>query len=167
MRQVPYDVLLVDYHKLMRDGIRAILERESEFRVVGESESGADAVQWCKKTQPDLVIMDIGLPGMNGIEATTEILRHSPKTRVLIVAVYDDDNAVLSAIRSGARGFLLKRASAGDLIDALRNVALGGCYLSSQVSGRLIERIQRGELQVRTSQARVERSRRASSNCCG
>jgi len=108
---MPHDVLLVDYHKLMRDGIRAILERDSEFRVVGEAESGVDAVQLCKKTHPALVIMDIGLPGMNGIEATTEILRHSPQTRVLIVSVYDDENAVLSAIRSGARAFVLKRAS--------------------------------------------------------
>ena len=153
---MPHDVLLVDYHKLMRDGIRAILERDSEFRVVGEAESGADAVQLCKKTHPDLVNMDIGLPGMNGIEATTEILRHSPQTRVLIVSVYDDENAVLSAIRSGARGFVLKRASSVDLIDALRNVARGGSYLSSQVSDRLLDRIQSGELQLKTSQAPVE-----------
>jgi DNA-binding NarL/FixJ family response regulator len=157
MRQVPYDVLLMDYHKLMRDGIRAILEREPEFRVVGEAESGADAVQWCKQAHPDLVIMDIGLPGVNSIEATTEILRHSPKTRVLIVAVYDDDNAVLSAIRSGARGFPLTRASAGDLIDALRNVAQGRSYLSSQLSARLLDRIQSGELQLRTGLAPVEK----------
>jgi DNA-binding NarL/FixJ family response regulator len=150
-------VLLVDYHKLMRDGIRAILERDSEFRVVGEAESGADAVQLCKKTHPELVIMDIGLPGMNGIEATAEILRQCPQTRVLIVSIYDDENAVLSAIRSGARGFVLKRASASDLIDALRTVARGGSYLSSQVSARLLDRIQSGELQLRTSPAPVEK----------
>jgi DNA-binding NarL/FixJ family response regulator len=75
---MPHDVLLVDDDKLMRDGIRAILERGSEFRVAGEAESAADAVQLCKKAHPDLVIMDIGLPG---IEATAEILRHSPQTR--------------------------------------------------------------------------------------
>src|ERR1700691_2293603 len=120
---MPHDVLLVDYHKLMRDGIRAILERDAEFRVVGEAESGNDAVRLCKTTHPELVIMDIGVPGMNGIEATTEILQHCPQTQVLIVSIHDDQNAVLSAIRSGARGFLLKRASAGDLIDALRTVA--------------------------------------------
>ena len=154
---MPHDVLLVDYHKLMRDGIRAILERDSEFRVVGEAESGADAVQLCKKTHPELVIMDIGLPGMNGIEATAEILRHCPQTRVLIVSIYDDENAVLSAIRSGARAFVLKRASAGDLMDALRAVTLGGSYLSSQVSARLLDRIQSGELQLRTNLAPVEK----------
>jgi DNA-binding NarL/FixJ family response regulator len=153
---MPHDVLLVDYQKLMRDGIRAILERSSEFRVVGEAESGADAVRLCKKAHPALVIMDIGLPGMNGIEATAEILRHSPKTRVLIVSVYDDENAVVSAIRSGARGFVLKRASSDDLIDALRNVAKGGSYLSSQVSDRLLERIQSGDLQLKTGIPSVE-----------
>jgi DNA-binding NarL/FixJ family response regulator len=157
MRRVPHDVLLVDYFKLMRDGIRAILERDAEFRVVGEAESGNDAVRLCKTTHPELVIMDIGVPGMNGIEATTEILQHCPQTQVLIVSIHDDQNAVLSAIRSGARGFLLKRASAGDLIDALRTVALGGSYLSSQVSDRLLRRIQSGELQLRPSQAPAEK----------
>lgn len=153
---MPHDVLLVDYYRLVREGIRAILERGSEFRVVGEAESGVDAVQWCKKTNPALVIMDIELPGMNGIETTAEILRHSPQTRVLIVSVYEDENAVLGAIRSGARGFVLKRASAGDLIDALRSVARGGSYLSSQVSDKLLDRIQSGDLQLRNSMAPVE-----------
>jgi two-component system response regulator DegU len=157
MRRMPHDVLLVDYHQLMRDGIRAILERDSEFRVVGEAESGADAVQLCKKTHPELVIMDIDLPGMNGIEATAEILRHCPRTRVLIVSIYDDENAVVNAIRSGARAFVLKRNSSDDLIDALRAVALGGSYLSSQVSARLLDRIQSGELQLRTSQAPLQK----------
>jgi two-component system response regulator DegU len=156
VRLMPHDVVLVDGHKLMRDGIRAILERGAEFRVVGEAESGADAWQLCKQTHPDLVIMDIGLPGMNGIEATAKILRYSPQTRVLIVSVYDDASAVLSAIRSGARGFLLKRASSDDLLDALRSLALGGSYLSSQVSARLIERLQSGELQLQSSLVPVE-----------
>lgn len=147
-----YDVLLVDDHKLMRDGLRSILEHGSEFRVVGEADNGAEAVQFCKKSRPDLVVMDIGLPGMNGIEATTEIVRHSPQTRVLILSMYDDENAVVSAIRSGARAFVLKRASSADLVDALRTVARGGSYLSSQVSDRLLTRIQTGDLQARSSQ---------------
>src|SRR5919198_5682858 len=134
---MPYDILLVDDHKLLRDGMRAFLERAGEFRVVAEAESGPEAVQVCKKAHPDLVLMDIGLPGMNGVEATTEILRHCPGTKVLIVSMHDDENSVVSAIRSGARAFVLKRASSGDLIDALRTVAKGGSYLSSQVSDRL------------------------------
>lgn len=153
---MPYDILLVEDHKIVRDGVRTILERSSEFRVVGEVETGTDAVQFCKKSHPDLVLMDIALPGMNGIEATTEIMRHSPQTRVLILSMYDDESSVLGAIRSGARAFVLKRASSGDLIDALRAVARGGSYLSSEVSDRLLSRIQRGDLQVRSDQAPLE-----------
>ncbi len=143
---MPFDIVLVDDHKLVRDGVRTILERGNEFRVVGESESGSDAVQMCKRTAPDLVLMDIGLPGMNGIEATTELLRHCPAVKVVILSMYDDENSVVSAIRSGARAFVLKKASSAELLDALRTVARGGSYLSSQVSDKLLQRIQRGDL---------------------
>ena len=144
---MPYDILLVDDHKIMRDGIKAILQRSSEFSVSGEAENGADAVQICRKTHPDVVLMDIGLPGLNGIEATTEILRHCPDTKVIILSMYDDEHSVVSAIRSGARAFVLKKASDNDLLDALRTVAKGGSYLSPQVSDRLLFRIQRGDLE--------------------
>lgn len=146
---MPYGVLLVDDHKIMRDGIKAILKHNEEFRVVGEADNGADAVQFCKKQHPDLVLMDIGLPELNGIEATTEILRHCPETKVVILSMYDDENSVVSAIRSGARAFVLKKASDNDLVDALRTVARGGSYLSPQVSDRLLLRIQRGDLSSR------------------
>jgi DNA-binding NarL/FixJ family response regulator len=143
---MPFDIVLVDDHKLVRDGVRTILERGAEFHVVGEAENGPDAVQLCKKALPDLVLMDIGLPGMNGIEATTELLRHCPAVKVVILSMYDDENSVVSAIRSGARAFVLKKASSNELLDALRTVARGGSYLSPQVSDRLLQRIQRGDL---------------------
>jgi DNA-binding NarL/FixJ family response regulator len=144
---MPFDVLLVDDHKIMRDGVKAILRHNEEFRVIGEAENGADAVQLTKKHRPDIVLMDIGLPGLNGIEATTEILRHCPDTRVIILSMYDDEHSVVSAIRSGARAFILKKASDTDLVDALRTVAKGGSYLSPQVSDRLLNRIQKGDLE--------------------
>src|SRR5450759_3847747 len=143
---MPYNILLVDDHKIMRDGIKAILKRGEEFHVAGEAENGVDAVQLARKSLPDIVLMDIGLPGLNGIEATTEILRHCPNTKVIILSMYDDEHSVVSAIRSGARAFVLKKASSGELLDALRTVARGGSYLSSQVSDRLLQRIQRGDL---------------------
>ena len=141
------EVLLVDDHKIMRDGIKAILRHGDEFRVVGEAETGADAVQILKKSRPDLILMDIGLPGLNGIETTQEILRHQPDARIVILSMYDDENSVISAIRAGARAFVLKKASDNDLMDALRTVAKGGSYLSPQVSDRLLTRIQRGDLE--------------------
>ena len=143
---MPYNILLVDDHKIMRDGIKAILKRGEEFNVAGEAENGVDAVQLARKSLPDIVLMDIGLPGLNGIEATTEILRHCPNTKVIILSMYDDEHSVVSAIRSGARAFVLKKASDADLLEALRTVANGGSYLSPQVSDRLLNRIQRGDL---------------------
>src|SRR5215469_11036567 len=100
---MPCEVLLVDDHKIMRDGIKAILRHSDDFRVVAEAENGPEALQICKKQHPEIVIMDIGLPGLNGVEATTEILRHSPEMKVIILSMYDDEHSVVSAIRSGAR----------------------------------------------------------------
>jgi DNA-binding NarL/FixJ family response regulator len=153
---MPFDVLLVDDHKIMRDGIKAILGRAQDFRVVGEDETGTDAVQFVKKHRPDMVLMDIGLPGLNGVETTAEILRHHPDCRVVVLSMYDDEHSVVSAIRSGARAFILKRASDTDLVDALRIVARGGSYLSPQVSDRLLSRIQKGDLESKPAGAVLE-----------
>ena len=141
---MPFQVLIVDDHRIMRDGIKAILRQAEEFQVMGEAESGAEAVAICKKNVPDIILMDIGLPGLNGIEAMTEILRDAPETRVVILSMHGDEQSVVSALRSGARAFVLKKASCGDLLDALRTVAKGGSYLSPQVSDHLLHRIQRG-----------------------
>jgi len=146
---MPFDVLLVDDHKIMRDGIKAILNRSTEFRVVGEAENGTDAVQFVKKFRPQLVLMDIGLPGLNGVETTAEILRYQTDCKIVILSMYDDEHSVVSAVRSGARAFILKRASDNDLLEALRMVAAGGMYLSPQVSDRLLTRIQKGDLEAR------------------
>ena len=146
---MPYGVLLVDDHKILRDGIKAILERTADFRVVAETEDGSSAVTLCGKLQPDLVLMDLRLPGINGIEAATEIVRRCARTRVIILTMYDDENSVVAAFRGGVRGFLLKKASSADLVDALRIVSQGGCYLSSDVSNHLLTRIHRGDLDLK------------------
>jgi DNA-binding NarL/FixJ family response regulator len=151
-----FDVLLVDDHKIMRDGIKAILSRSDEFRVVGEAETGTDAVQFVKQLRPDMVLMDIGLPGLNGVETTAEILRYHPDCKIVILSMYDDENSVVSAIRSGARAFILKKASDMDLLEALRMVSRGGAYLSPQVSDRLLTRIQKGDLESRAAPSALE-----------
>ena len=143
---MPLDVLLVDDHKIMRDGIKAILSRADDFRVVGEADNGADAVQFTKRLRPHLVIMDIGLPGLNGVETTKEILRFHADCKIVVLSMYDDENTEMGAIRAGARGFILKRASDMDLLEALRMVAGGGIYLSPLVSDRSLSRIQKGDL---------------------
>lgn len=147
---MPIDVLLVDDHKIMRDGIKAILARTDDFQVVGEADSGSDALHLVKQRRPTMVLMDIGLPsGLNGLETTVEVLRIYPECKVVILSMFDDENSVVSAIRYGARAFILKRASDADLLDALRMVAAGGMYVSAQVSDRLLTRIQKGDLEAR------------------
>lgn len=143
-------VLIVDDHKIMRDGIKAILKPAQDLEVVGETDSGVDAVALVRKLRPDVVMMDINLQGMSGIDATIEMLRHNPDTRVMMLSMYDDEHSVISAVKAGARGFVLKRASDGDLIQALRMVAQGGTYLSPRVSDRLLERIQKGTVDEST-----------------
>jgi len=137
----------------MRDGIKAILSRDPEFRVVGEAETGAEALQFVKTHRPALVLMDIGLPGLNGVETTAEILRHHPECKIVILSMYEDEKTVVGAVRAGARGFILKKVSDSDLLEALHVVAQGGAYLSPQVSDRLLSRIQKGDLESKQNSA--------------
>ena len=141
-----FTIVLVDDHQVLRDAIREILSRHPEFQVIGEAGSGPDAVAVCRENQPDMVVMDIGLPGMNGIEATGELARHCPHTRVLMLSMYDDEASVMAAVRAGARGFVLKKACATELVDAIRTVVRGGTYFGAQVSDRLLSGMQAGKL---------------------
>ena len=143
-----YCVLLVDDHRIMRDGLRAILSRSNDFEIAGEADNGPDALQMAKRLRPHMVLMDIGLPGLNGVETTSEILRTHPECKIVVLSAFDDETSVLGAMRAGARGFILKKASEMDLLGALRMVAEGGMYVSPQVSDRFLGRIQKGNLDV-------------------
>lgn len=145
---MPVDVLLVEDHEIVRHGLKAMLERSGDFRVVGEAGNGSEAVQFCRLSPPQVVLMDVTMPGISGIEAAAEIVRTSPQARIIFLTAKDDDHSVVEAIRAGARGFVVKRATFGDLLDAMRAVARGGSYLSPQVSGRLMSRFQRGDFAV-------------------
>lgn len=144
-KSMPFKVVLVDDHQMLRDAIKEILTRSEEFEIVGEAGSGADAVQVCRRVDPDLVLMDLSMPGVNGIEATGELARYCPRSRVLILSMYDDESSVMSAVRAGAKGFVLKKACAGDLVDAMRTVARGGTYFGPEVSDRLLSGMQAGK----------------------
>jgi DNA-binding NarL/FixJ family response regulator len=157
---MPFNIVLVDDHQVLRDAIREILTRHAEFQVVGEAGSGPDAVSVCRDKDPDLVLMDIGLPGMNGIEATGELARHCPRARVLMLSMFDDEASVMAAVRAGARGFVLKKACATELVDAVRTVARGGTYFGAQVSDRLLSGVQAGKLRPPTRPGRESLSPR-------
>ena len=136
-------VVLVDDHQAVRDGLRAALAHSSEFLVAGEAGDGCEAVALCERLQPDLVVMDISLPDTSGITLTPEILRVCPHTKVVFFSIYDDEDSIVAAIRAGARGFVLKKAPAREVLNALRKVAGGGTFLSQSASGPLIELLQR------------------------
>jgi DNA-binding NarL/FixJ family response regulator len=153
---MPYNVVLADDHQILRDGVKAILARQEEFVVIAEAGSGLDTIQICKELRPDLVLMGIALPGVDGVSVTAELLRHSPSTKVVILSMYDDEKSVIGAIRAGARAYVLKRSSANDLLDALRTVARGGSYLSPQVSDQLLRRIQRGDVAGKPGAAPID-----------
>ncbi|MCU1274897.1 MAG: two component transcriptional regulator, LuxR family [Bryobacterales bacterium] len=140
-----YQILLVDEHRIVRDGIKAIIERSGEFEVVAEAEDGSDAVRISRGINPDVVVIVVGVPSAPAIETTCRILQHAAKTRVILLSMAHDEEPLISALRAGARGLVLNRASAGDLLDALRTVAQGGSYISPGMSDHLIRRLQQDD----------------------
>jgi DNA-binding NarL/FixJ family response regulator len=134
-------VLLVDDEELVRSGFRLILESEPEIEVIGEAENGAQAVEATRKLDPDVILMDVQMPDMNGLEATRQIaaLGRDETSRVLILTTFELDEYVYEALRSGASGFLLKRTPAADLVAAVRVVAAGEALLAPSVTRRLID----------------------------
>ena len=132
-------VVLADDEALIRGGLRMILEDEEDIRVVGEAEDGAGALDLAVEKNPDVVVMDLRMPGMDGIEATRLIGERTSSVRVLVVTTFDLDDYVLAALRAGAEGFLLKDSAPETLVDAVRTLAAGDALLAPSVTRRLIE----------------------------
>ena len=132
-----YRVLLVDDHTLIRDGIKALIEQNGDFEVIAEAENSADALGLFKRHSPELVVVDINTYPMHGVEAARQILQTWPSAQVVLLSLVDDDEATAAALRSGARGLVPKRASPQDLLHALRTVASGGSYFSSEMPSHL------------------------------
>ncbi len=130
-------VLLVDDHPLFLEGVRAALGSDPSIEIVGEAGDVAHAIEAAAATEPDVVLMDLGLPDGSGIDATRSVLAASPGTRVLVMTMSTDDDAVVAAMRAGARGYVVKGAGRGDLLDAVRTVAAGGAVFSPTVADRL------------------------------
>ena len=146
----PIRVVLVDDHALVRQGFRRILEEDPDIEVVGEAGSGLDAVALVKKTDPDVVIMDMSMPEMNGLHATMELVKQRPGTKILILSMYSDEQYVKNALDAGAKGYILKNAIENDLTRAVRAVAAGEQYLAPELSSVLIRAIQTGSFEKST-----------------
>lgn len=130
-------VLLAEDHTIVREGFRRMLELDPDLKVIGEAQDGRQAVAMARKLNPDVVLMDIAMPHLNGLEATRQLLKAQPGIRILILSAHNDDAYVTDAITSGAKGFLLKQTSARDVCQAIREVNSGNTYFSPSISRRL------------------------------
>lgn len=128
-------VLLVDDHQLVRKGFRRILEDDPDIQVVGEAGSGVEAIRMAEEFSPRVVVMDMAMPGLDGVQATREILKKAPSTAVLILSMYSEDNYIRNAFEAGAKGYLLKNAIEVDLTQAVKTVASGRRYTSGLSPG--------------------------------
>ncbi len=134
----PIRVALVDDHSLVRDGIRALLSVMTQLEVVGEAENGADAIEMVGRCQPDLLLVDISLQDINGLELTRVLRGQYPALKVLVLSMYDNYEYVSESVRSGASGYVLKNAPSREIIAAIEAIASGGTFYSAEIAQRLI-----------------------------
>lgn len=132
-------IVLADDHKVMRDGLRAILERDGDFQVIGEASDGRQAVSVACDLEPDVIIMDINMPLLNGIEATRKIKEQCPDVQVVILSMHTTKEHIFQAMKSGARGYLLKETSGSEVVQAIRAVQQGNRYLSQVITEKVID----------------------------
>ncbi len=131
-------VLIADDHKIMLAGLRSLLEKQTDFEVVGEADNGRKAVQMAQEKKPDVVVMDVSMPDLNGIEATKQIIESLPETRVIALSMHSDKRFVMGMLRAGASGYLLKDCASQELANAIVQVAGGKKYLSPEITGVVI-----------------------------
>jgi NarL family two-component system response regulator LiaR len=141
-------VLLVDDHAILREGIRYLLSASGEVDVVGEAQDGIEALQMVEQLRPDAVLMDIAMPRMNGIEATTELKKRHPQLPILILSMYDSEEYVLPILKAGASGYVLKRSAAQELVSALKAVVAGQVILHPDVARTVMENLGVGHASV-------------------
>jgi DNA-binding NarL/FixJ family response regulator len=132
-------VFLADDHTLFREGVRALLERQPTITVVGEAGDGREALKRIEETAPDLVIMDIVIPGLNGIEVTRQIKKIRPDLKVLVLSMYDDQEYAYEVLQAGASGYIQKDTVGQELINAIEVVSRGGCFLCSSIASKVVE----------------------------
>jgi DNA-binding NarL/FixJ family response regulator len=132
-------ILLADDHAVVRDGLRALLDRQNDLTVIAEASDGRECVQLAEDLSPDVVIMDVAMPKMNGIEAARRILGTRPATAVVMLSMHQDESYVLQSLKAGAKGYLLKDSPREDVLEAIRTVAAGRSFLSRNVSRMLRE----------------------------
>lgn len=142
MKEKTTTIVLADDHRIVRQGLRALLKAEADLSVIGEAGDGREALELAKQLEPDVVVLDLMMPGLNGLEVARQISKHSPKTGIVILSMYDDEGFVLEALANGVAAYVLKDAGSADLVVAVREAAAGRRYLSPPLSNRAIEAYQ-------------------------
>jgi DNA-binding NarL/FixJ family response regulator len=140
-------ILLCDDQAVIRDGLEMLLNLEKDFQVIASAQDGAEAIELAEKHKPDLILMDLKMPMVNGIEATREIRRKFPNIKILVLTTYDDDEWVFDAIRAGASGYLLKDTSRQKIIEAIRGTMDGKSFLDPNVAGKVINQVASNQTQ--------------------
>ena len=143
----PLKVLIVDDHDIVRKGLATLLSRQEDLVVAGEAGTAAEAVEKASELAPDVVVLDIRLPGESGIEACRDIRAHNPNIKVLMLTSYSDEEAVMGSIMAGASGYLLKEIRSQEIVEAIRRVGQGQSLLDPAVTNRVLEQVRRGRLQ--------------------
>ena len=132
-------ILIADDHGIVREGLKSLINKQSDMKVIGEAEDGQMAIQLAKKLTPDIVIMDVSMPNLNGIEATREILAYKPGTKIVILSMYKDKHIIKESLEAGAKAYILKSNLFNELLKALKKVKVNECYLSSGITEIVIE----------------------------
>lgn len=134
-------IILVDDHVIMREGLRNLLEEESDIEIIGEADNGRDAVKISIEKNPDIVVMDVAMQDMNGIEATRQIKKENPNIKIIVLSMHSERQIVVGIFRAGASGYLLKASTSIELVEAIRTVYLGRKYLSQKISDIVLQEI--------------------------
>ena len=135
-------IVLADDHRIVRQGLRALLAAEENFEVIGEADEGREALDLVRRLNPDVLVLDLMMPGLNGLEVARQLHKQTPKVAVVVLSMYDDEGFVLEALANGVSGYVLKDSNSSDLVHAVREVAAGRRYLSPPLSDRAIEAYQ-------------------------
>lgn len=155
-QSLPIRIALVDDHSLVRDGVRALLSARPQFEVVGEAENAAQGLKLCEEVKPDILLVDIGLQDMNGLELTQLVRSRCPAIKILILSMYDNQEYVATSIRAGASGYVLKNAPSREIVAAIEAIATGGTFYSAEVTLKLVsKKAEENELTPREVQVLV------------
>jgi NarL family two-component system response regulator LiaR len=140
----PITVLIVDDHQLVREGVRTFLQKQSDITVVGEAASGQEGLRLAAELVPDVVLMDLVMPGMGGVEATRHLKQISPASQVIVLTSFDDDQHIFPAIRAGALSYILKDVGTGELADTVRKASIGEAVMTPRVAARVMQELRQG-----------------------